>query len=1470
MDFKKAIIYSSIAAGLAFSPAYGQFKTAGEKMDGQTSEVTKTKEDRFSKGADYLYKKYGDMGKKVTRQDYYDYIKAFQIPGDKEFRESLGIKSEKDSKKIMEMPSRTKQELAEKNKVQEKPAVTMQPAKAKAELTPLETENNDLYDKLLVRLAPEKYANAKDALMQLDANLKDSQDPNSEENKKLISTVDETLVTSKAIFAAYRSNANKIYSSRLVATKAAQAEFTIGNIDNAVDYIKHKLADIQRYASAAESRGDKDLAKLAAEYAISSEAEAEAVRAAVASGNMSANAGAAKLRAQGEEMLQKEMIDDISKMMKSFILYINGCDKEYLERFDYLHDRLYKIPMSPRSKELYHGIIDSYLAKEGLLEQWGGFFEPSGKKADLAEAEKKSFRAIEPLKSKVLSSLNAETASKGDFAEAIVSYSEVLKGDYSFMSRWVDFRTLGAVKEIGASKPLELSRWLESNYITIQSDRAAFENFRKLVATYYGSTQSSTDTEAVSAMQNRISDINAVLSKMTVMDLRLLCSALSRMQEKGFKDNATYAGLMETLVSISKLDPYLFASYLGYAVPGFIDISSNDKDIQMLFPVVDAGMKNRITEGVLNPSERDNMRQRFMSISSDLPSMSMTVGDKDLLYDIWKKSSPYEGLRYYDIKQPEMLNYENYFMNVAVPLQSNTLGFTPNIANYRSGEFAYSQPGVYPGAFSFFNRENAKFYPGLTSFSPRVPDVYKIRRHSINQAMQGLSGIMARRYGNEEFYNDFVNSTGELAAGGFRRGDETFVGTGAKVVARTVQGGGVNGELSGGKAQGADDRIWVNHDVTANRVTLGTSVERAAEIGHFEEERYASETANILFPFVKDKGDMLVYFDGRWALQKGDKAARTKEGWYLVRDNGETYRAELSTSNEYALLKYQFGEANAKKWLASEKIIFDKETDQPTLQGTALGVTVGNAAAAGVFNNILFYDKNGTDMTKLVRNAEQEAISASWSSVFGKRDNAVIATYRGTELPGKGQVSFTIESTYRDVPPSISDPAWVLTGIGGTRTGGARLKTEKMMGLDGLGGNIVYSGISNAEAYGIQASVGNFVSSVYGWKRNDANNTGAFVAGTYMYSMIKDQASGTSEQGYGMATLLVWAKKFNLLVAGEKKPWMTDFDRIMEQADREALNAPNRASQIYNSAFTSIENILKSNKYLQDYALGVGYDGKIYLVAATDLKNYSNLRGAWLLSDASAPARAWLEAVGATYRPYGGANALYSDIYAGAGVSSDRPYFSAIRAMAGPTVLINANTKGVAMVRGGGGEVLVKLLNQNTSPARKLKADLIAGFAIDTKTLTNEELNEYQAMFTGMIKKPEILTRTDQAFYVVLDRKNHKINVTDELGLASITHEKDWNVTTGYEFARVEPQQIDKNFQFHVTYGRYMDVQDYWGVGAAHVFRYLGEPRMTFGVTVGYGPLPYENTDIWSQNYMSRMRMGRYDWSLRGDFKLTF
>lgn len=626
---------------------------------------------------------------------------------------------------------------------------------------------------------------------------------------------------------------------------------------------------------------------------------------------------------------------------------------------------------------------------------------------------------------------------------------------------------------------------------------------------------------------------------------------------------------------------------------------------------------------------------------------------------------------------------------------------------------------------------------------------------------------------------------------------------------------------------------------------MGFNVNTATAAGTYEERNMATEAAKVFAPVAKDKGDMLTYFTGNWGLSPYDKDSRTKEGWYWVTKGGDTYEVRMGTDTRDKLMNYQFGEANATDVLASLKTYIPNK-DAP-FNGAAVGFTAGTVAASGLWNQIVL--RNGNSLSTV---ANEQAASLSKSNVFNK-DDAVIGTYRRTSI-GNEQYNFNIELKYRYVPVDVSKPAAIVAVLGGSNVGGLQVKTEKMAGLSGLGGTLVYSGIDETQLLGLQSNMSNFLTNVYGWKRNDAQNTGAFVSGTYMYSMVRDQMGGTAQQGYGMATLIVWAHRFNLLAAGEKVPqWMNGINQTITNAEEQATLNPQNAGTIYKSAIQEVADELKS-KDVQNYALGMGVDGKFYLVGSTDLEARSaSMRGYLFFSDANQNVKGWLEGITSTLR--GTQGEFYPDLFLGGGLK-DR-----FRVLGGPTLMVDQNVSGTAVAtRGGSGQLLWKFLRQNDDQSRTAKSDIILGLVGGTKRMNDAELNEWQVIITGTtVEAPTLVEHAATAWYVFADRKSHRLIIAPD----NTQTEKDWSVTAGLDRAWVDVNQVGGKLQFHLTYGRYMDARDYVGLGAEYTHTRLPN-EWGIGVAGGTGPLPYYSTDIWSWNYMSRQRLNSNDWGIRG------
>ncbi|MCX6774455.1 MAG: hypothetical protein NTY68_05695, partial [Candidatus Micrarchaeota archaeon] len=105
----------------------------------------------------------------------------------------------------------------------------------------LKTANQILYGGLLSRL--KDGSTAKSNFIKLNSNLKDNQDPNSEENRKLAGLFYNIFTASKSDFETYIANANAMYSSGLKKTIPAKKEGAKETAEKAVVSPKKALAD---------------------------------------------------------------------------------------------------------------------------------------------------------------------------------------------------------------------------------------------------------------------------------------------------------------------------------------------------------------------------------------------------------------------------------------------------------------------------------------------------------------------------------------------------------------------------------------------------------------------------------------------------------------------------------------------------------------------------------------------------------------------------------------------------------------------------------------------------------------------------------------------------------------------------------------------------------------------------------------------------------------------------------------------------------------------------------------------------------------------------------------------------------------------------------------------------------------------------------------------------------------------------
>ena len=1383
IDFKKAIIYSTIVAGIAFSPAYAKFKTAGENM-GDTSKNAVAVEKGIEKDREAVLKAFESFVMKGGAENKAKADKAI-----KSFADRYGSS-----------------ELA-------KPS---QPT--------VYSRLRDAYVKKAGRFSRADFLDAiqyaRDSVVS---------DPNAVREK-------------------YGPDFVNVMASEVVAKKAAQKLFPEEGttpadrtrVRNTVTRVHDILVDVQAYSKKVESMGDKGLAEMIFNYSASSEAAIDGQGKAYESGEKNYSDTKTSMISFYTGMLTPEKINDIASMMKNFTLYVSTTDEAYKANFERSFSIYSGMKMSVESNKLYLDMIKYYLDKAGIFNEWKYLFRPDFYGRQKSAGAMDALRKIEPLKGEVLMSLSASTAQKNSFNDALNDYNAVFSGNYRTMGKWIDFRTLGDA--LGISDPAQLGKWIVQNYDALSSDKSRFQDLKSKVMNYYQGISGSTE-ESLSAKSQAIDN---AFSKMTLMDARLLGSTLDAMEAKGLTDTKTYAGLMENIIALSARDPYLIAGYLHYVVPAFAKLSNVGSDVQLLFAAFNAQLETRLNEKVFNMAERENMLARFRAISEDLPRTPVAnVTHKDLFYDIWNKTRTYESPYYYDVKQSEMTRMDRYFPMLSVPAQYRTLSLMPNQASYRDGYFSWSMPSLMPGAFDdIYNRLNAELNPPGVNFRPPVPQMARIERAHVNALMTELNKIFAKRYGNESYYNDWIGGSTEAGFGARNR----YIELGAKGTAKTGAGGGVSAEVTGGKT---GDNFIMSHDIEASKVNMGFNVNTATAAGTYEERVVANEAARVFAPVAKDRGDMLTYFTGNWGLSPYDKNSKTKEGWYWVTKGGETYEVRMGTDTRDKLMNYQFGEANAANVLASAKT-YMPDKDAP-FNGAALGFTAGTVASAGLWDQIVLRD--GRTLNTV---ANEQAASLSKSNVFNK-DDAIIGTYRRTSIEG-AQYNFNIELKYRYVPADVAKPAAVIAVLGGSNVGGLQVKTEQMAGLSGLGGTLVYSGIDETQLLGLQSSMSNFLTNVYGWKKNDAKNTGAFLSGTYMYSMVKDQMGGTTQQGYGMATLIVWAHRFNMLAAGEKVPrWMNGINQVITNAEEQATLNPKGAAAIYKTAIQEVTDQLKS-KDVQNYALGMGVDGKFYLVGATDLETKSaSMRGYLFFSDANQNVKGWLEGITSTLR--GARGEFYPDLFLGGGLK-DR-----FRVLGGPTLMVDQNVSGTAVAaRGGSGQLLWKFLRQNDDQSRTAKSDIILGLVGGTKRMNDAELNEWQVIITGMTAEaPTLVEHAATSWYVFADRKAHKLIIAPD----TIQTEKDWSVTAGLDRAWVDVNQVGSKLQFHLTYGRYMDARDYTGLGI--VYTHTRVPtEWGIGIAGGTGPLPLYNTDIWSWNYMSRQRLNSSDWGVRGYFFYRF
>jgi len=925
-------------------------------------------------------------------------------------------------------------------------------------------------------------------------------------------------------------------------------------------------------------------------------------------------------------------------------------------------------------------------------------------------------------------------------------------------------------------------------------------------------------------------EIDNVLNNMSVVDLYLFKKAVDLLDRNNFNDQLTYNGFIENMITLSSKDPYLLTSYLAYVVPGLISTAAgNEKGMLPLFASFNANVDRELSNNTADFQKRENLRMQFRIIRSDLPAMVNEHSHQDLFYDIWEKRTGFEGTGYYGVKPSRLLSLDNYFMIPSFYAPQETYNLSPALVNsrYADKRLAFSMPDVYPGALSYNYRLDALLHPTNPLFRPQIPNVSRIERFNENSAIFAMNSIMARRLVESEYSSDMVQSLVEFASAA---GDKYF-GIGGRGRWLNAAGGSAMLEATG---EQLDSTTRVYHDLEASRVVMikdihSATVKGTANYDKATETGYIDEVAKVFVPVAKQKGDMLVYLDGNWGLGN-DKRSDAKEGWYLVTQTGNTYRMDFRQNNEYDLFNYVFGEANAKKWLASTKgYTYDRVYN---FQGAAIGFTARQVAAAGLANRLNYI---GTD-------GNEHAISMSKSDISGPND-VVIATYRG--LYSRENEKFNVELKYKNVPPNVKEPAFEVSALGGTFTGGLQIKTENAI-WNGLGGTVVYSGINPGEIYGMQQSMSNFLTNVYGWKKDDARNLGAYASATYMYSQVRDQAE-TTEGNYGMGMLILWLDKFNMLAAGEKAPpWLSEIRQIGNLLENNEMSREDAVSQM---------NRIMGSKDVQRYALGMGVDNKVYLVASTDLERYANMRGFLFFTDKNEVVKGWLESL--AYGYYTSTSDTYADLGVGGGATN------VFRVLTGPTIALNnISTEGVV---GWSGQALAKVIN--SEKAKGLKSDIILGASGGYKRLSDADLSEVQITISGAHKNlaNAPIEESASAWYAFYDRKENRIRLTSDPQA-----EKDWSVTTGYEFrGRFDMAKRGTSVDLHFTYGQYMDTQPYLGGGVTYT-SYGKLDEWGFGVKGGVGPLEFYPSNMWSWNYLGYGRLGEKDWGVRTYFFYRF